>query len=63
MKCNSGVGAVLELEVKTGQGKLSKIQQAWKQMVISLGGLHIKCQDKQDVDRVVKTVQEFIATH
>jgi hypothetical protein len=43
-------GRRLEIEVKTGTGRLSKDQQDYRNMITMYGGLHIELRDLKDLD-------------
>lgn len=50
-------GRYLCIEVKTGSGKLSKAQRAWRDMIIEFGGLHIVA---RNLDDAVSAIQDAI---
>ena len=60
LKCKSGIGARLEVECKTGTGRLQENQKNFRDMIIRMGGLHIEA---RDVETVVVTVLEFQENH
>lgn len=43
-------GKRLEIEVKTGTGRLSKEQILYRDMILGMGGLHIELRDLKDLD-------------
>jgi hypothetical protein len=45
-------GRRLEIEVKTGTGKLSEKQKAFRDMIIHMGGLHIELRAVSDLDKI-----------
>lgn len=42
-------GRSIFIEVKTGTGRLSKQQKAFRDMVLSMGGVHIECRSLNDL--------------
>jgi hypothetical protein len=45
-------GRRLEIEVKTGTGRLSDSQKNFRDMIMDLGGLHIELRDLKDLDAI-----------
>lgn len=45
-------GQRLEIEVKTGTGKLHEGQKNFREMITNLGGKHIECRSLKDLDNV-----------
>ena len=46
-------GKMLSIEVKVGPDKLRPEQTAWKNMVLSMGGLAIECRNVEDVEAIL----------
>lgn len=46
-------GRALEIEVKTATGRLSPEQHAWRQLVTSMGGLHIVARSADEAEAAV----------
>lgn len=42
-------GRAVFIEVKTGTGRLSKQQKAFRDQMISMGAIHIECRSLQDL--------------
>lgn len=51
-----GVGARLEIEVKTGSGKLSKDQRLFRAMILSMGGYYIEARSVEQVLSEVEAI-------
>lgn len=45
-------GRRLEIEVKTGTGKLHEGQKNFREMILDLGGIHIECRQISDLDKI-----------
>ena len=60
VRCKSGLGVRLEVECKTGTGKLHAEQKNFKNMIEIMGGVHIEA---RDVDSVVAHVKKFQENH
>lgn len=45
-------GRRLEIEVKTGTGKLHEGQKNFREMIMDLGGIHIECRQLSDLDTI-----------
>jgi hypothetical protein len=45
-------GRRLEIEIKTGSGKLHEGQKNFRDMILDLGGLHIECRSLSDLDMI-----------
>lgn len=45
-------GRRLEIEVKTGTGKLHEGQKNFRDMIMDLGGIHIECRQLSDLDKI-----------
>lgn len=56
--CKSGRGVRLEVECKTGSGKLRTEQKNFRDMILAMGGLHIEARDVDSVIQQVKLFQE-----
>jgi len=55
--CQSGKGITLQIEVKTGTGKLDDRQRAWRNMIISHGGCHIIARERL---KTIANVMEYM---
>lgn len=56
--CKSGIGVRLEVECKTGTGRLRVEQKNFRDMILAMGGLHIEARDVESVVAEVKKFQE-----
>ena len=56
--CKSGRGVRLEVECKTGTGRLRTEQKNFRDMILAMGGLHIEARDVESVVAEVKSFQE-----
>ena len=50
------VGIRLEIECKTGGGRLSKDQEAYRAMILKFGGIYIQA---RNVDNVLTEIEKF----
>lgn len=48
----NGNGQRLEIEVKTGTGKLADAQKNYRNMIIKMGGKHIELRQVSDLDQI-----------
>lgn len=58
LKCKSNLGIRLEVEVKTGSGRLRENQINFRNMIQRMGGLHIEARDVESVVAEVLRFQE-----
>lgn len=55
------VGQAIAIEVKTGDAKLSRFQEAWKDAFMERGGLFIEARSLDDVERAIGASGERLA--